>query len=97
MSVETAARVEAQARVHQLLLQNRDLLQHLAPLVTQLKDLESRAPGLGQGERHTPGEGHSKSPALPMCLLANLNNRGRSRNIQLQHLQHKSISIEQTF
>eukprot|EP00063_Salmo_salar_P008364 XP_013983199.1 PREDICTED: carboxyl-terminal PDZ ligand of neuronal nitric oxide synthase protein-like [Salmo salar] len=61
MSAETATRIEAQARAHQLLLQNRDLLQHLAPLVTQLKDLESRAPGLGQGERHTPGEGHRLS------------------------------------
>ncbi|XP_041706386.1 carboxyl-terminal PDZ ligand of neuronal nitric oxide synthase protein-like [Coregonus clupeaformis] len=59
MSAEAAARIEAQARAHQLLLQNRDLLQHLALLVTQLKDLESRAPGLGQGERHTPGEEHN--------------------------------------
>ncbi|MGH0131772.1 UNVERIFIED_CONTAM: hypothetical protein FKN15_047384 [Acipenser sinensis] len=38
--METAARIEAQARVHQLLLQNRDLLQHVALLVTQLKKLE---------------------------------------------------------
>ncbi|XP_042158493.1 carboxyl-terminal PDZ ligand of neuronal nitric oxide synthase protein isoform X2 [Oncorhynchus tshawytscha] len=55
MSVETAARVEAQARVHQLLLQNRDLLQHLSLLVTQLKHLESKAPG--PGEKHTAGLG----------------------------------------
>ncbi|KAK1155466.1 carboxyl-terminal PDZ ligand of neuronal nitric oxide synthase protein-like [Acipenser oxyrinchus oxyrinchus] len=40
LSAETAARIEAQARVHQLLLQNRDLLQHVALLVTQLKELE---------------------------------------------------------
>ncbi|KAF7644492.1 hypothetical protein LDENG_00221220 [Lucifuga dentata] len=44
MAAETAARMEAQARVHQLLLQNRDLLQHLALLVQQLKDLEARSP-----------------------------------------------------
>ncbi|CAL8387814.1 unnamed protein product [Boreogadus saida] len=49
MSAESTARLEAQARVHQLLLQNRDLLQHLALLVQQLKDLEGRSapqPGL---------------------------------------------------
>ncbi|KAG7238581.1 hypothetical protein INR49_030655 [Caranx melampygus] len=44
MAAETAARMEAQARVHQLLLQNRDLLQHLALLVQQLKELEARFP-----------------------------------------------------
>ncbi|XP_048877037.1 carboxyl-terminal PDZ ligand of neuronal nitric oxide synthase protein isoform X2 [Brienomyrus brachyistius] len=43
MSAETAARIEAQARVHQLLLQNRELLQHVAQLVQQLKDLEVKA------------------------------------------------------
>ncbi|XP_054614202.1 carboxyl-terminal PDZ ligand of neuronal nitric oxide synthase protein isoform X2 [Dunckerocampus dactyliophorus] len=40
MAAETAARMEAQARMHQLLMQNRDLLQHLALLVQQLKELE---------------------------------------------------------
>ncbi|KAJ4926576.1 hypothetical protein JOQ06_008749 [Pogonophryne albipinna] len=44
MAAESAARLEAQARVHQLLLQNRDLLQHLALLVQQLKELEAGAP-----------------------------------------------------
>ncbi|XP_036384093.1 carboxyl-terminal PDZ ligand of neuronal nitric oxide synthase protein [Megalops cyprinoides] len=48
MSAETAARIEAQARVHQLLLQNRDLLQHVAVLVKQLKDLEAKVHGASQ-------------------------------------------------
>lgn len=43
MAAETAARMEAQARVHQLLLQNRDLLQHLTLLVQQLKELEGHS------------------------------------------------------
>ncbi|XP_061787600.1 carboxyl-terminal PDZ ligand of neuronal nitric oxide synthase protein [Nerophis lumbriciformis] len=43
MAAETSARMEAQARVHQLLMQNRDLLQHLALLVQQLKELEEGA------------------------------------------------------
>ncbi|XP_034292076.1 carboxyl-terminal PDZ ligand of neuronal nitric oxide synthase protein-like [Pantherophis guttatus] len=40
LSAETTARVEAQARVRQLLLTNRDLLQHVSLLVRQLKELE---------------------------------------------------------
>lgn len=51
MAAESTARMEAQARVHQLLLQNRDLLQHLALLVRQLKELEAHSP-----KRSPPGE-----------------------------------------
>lgn len=63
MAAESAARMEAQARVHQLLLQNRDLLQHLALLVQQMKELEARSPsrtraGLPQQDPQT--NGHSK-------------------------------------
>lgn len=56
MAAETAARMEAQARVHQLLLQNRDLLQHLALLVQQLKELEARSPKTTQPgqQQHEP-------------------------------------------
>ncbi|XP_078282027.1 carboxyl-terminal PDZ ligand of neuronal nitric oxide synthase protein [Rhinoraja longicauda] len=42
LSAETAARMESQARIHQLMLQNGDLLQHLSLLVQHLNDLESR-------------------------------------------------------
>ncbi|NWH60665.1 CAPON protein, partial [Geococcyx californianus] len=42
LAAETAARIEAQARVRQLLLTNRDLLQHVALLVRQLSALEAR-------------------------------------------------------
>ncbi|XP_056259910.1 carboxyl-terminal PDZ ligand of neuronal nitric oxide synthase protein [Seriola aureovittata] len=58
MAAETAARMEAQARVHQLLLQNRDLLQHLALLVQQLKELEARSPKTTQ-----PGQLHQEPQA----------------------------------
>lgn len=62
MAAETAARLEAQARVHQLLLQNRDLLQHLALLVQQLKELEARSPKTqpGQPWREPPGNGRGE-------------------------------------
>ncbi|XP_076867311.1 carboxyl-terminal PDZ ligand of neuronal nitric oxide synthase protein isoform X2 [Brachyhypopomus gauderio] len=42
LAAESAARMEAQARTHQLLLQNRDLLQHIALLVKHVAELESR-------------------------------------------------------
>lgn len=63
MAAETAARMEAQARVHQLLLQNRDLLQHLALLVQQLKELETRSPKAALAEQphqEPQANGHSK-------------------------------------
>lgn len=63
MAAETAARMEAQARVHQLLLQNRDLLQHLALLVQQLKELEARSPKAALAEQphqEPQANGHSK-------------------------------------
>ncbi|XP_067086876.1 carboxyl-terminal PDZ ligand of neuronal nitric oxide synthase protein-like [Osmerus mordax] len=41
LGVEATARVEAQARVHQLLLQNQDLLRHVSLLVSQLHHLEA--------------------------------------------------------
>ncbi|KAK1796683.1 hypothetical protein P4O66_009706 [Electrophorus voltai] len=47
LSAEAAARIEAQARVHQLLLQNRDLLQHISVLVKQVQELEVKLAGHG--------------------------------------------------
>nr|XP_032814544.1 carboxyl-terminal PDZ ligand of neuronal nitric oxide synthase protein-like isoform X2 [Petromyzon marinus] len=40
LSAECAARMEAQARTHQLLLQNRDLLGHVSALVKEIQGLE---------------------------------------------------------
>ncbi|XP_077450919.1 uncharacterized protein LOC144069401 isoform X3 [Stigmatopora argus] len=45
LSAEATARLEAQARVHQLLLQNKDLLQHISLLVKQIHDLETKMNG----------------------------------------------------
>ncbi|XP_044054802.1 carboxyl-terminal PDZ ligand of neuronal nitric oxide synthase protein isoform X2 [Siniperca chuatsi] len=45
LSAEATARLEAQARVHQLLLQNKDLLQHISLLVKQIQDLETKMSG----------------------------------------------------
>ncbi|XP_078497973.1 carboxyl-terminal PDZ ligand of neuronal nitric oxide synthase protein-like [Lissotriton helveticus] len=43
LAAETSARIEAQARVRQLLMTNRDLLQHISVLVKQLKEMEIKA------------------------------------------------------
>ncbi|KAL1022618.1 hypothetical protein UPYG_G00029950 [Umbra pygmaea] len=45
LSAEATARLEAQARVHQLLLQNKDLLQHISLLVKQIQELEIKLSG----------------------------------------------------
>lgn len=45
LSAEATARLEAQARVHQLLLQNQDLLQHISLLVKQIQELEVKMSG----------------------------------------------------
>ncbi|KAK6484766.1 carboxyl-terminal PDZ ligand of neuronal nitric oxide synthase protein-like isoform X1 [Huso huso] len=45
LSAEAAARIEAQARVHQLLLQNKDMLQHISLLVKQVQELELKFSG----------------------------------------------------
>lgn len=54
LAAETAARIEAQARVRQLLLTNRDLLQHVSLLVRQLTVLEAREEH--RDEHRQPGE-----------------------------------------
>lgn len=41
LAAESSARLETQARLHTLLLQNRDLLQHIAQLVTHIAQLEN--------------------------------------------------------
>ncbi|KAM9734808.1 carboxyl-terminal PDZ ligand of neuronal nitric oxide synthase protein [Menidia menidia] len=63
VAAETAARMEAQARIHQLLLQNRDLLQHLALLVQQLKELEDRSPKTSLRE----ADANAHDAQLPAC------------------------------
>ncbi|XP_053929810.1 carboxyl-terminal PDZ ligand of neuronal nitric oxide synthase protein isoform X3 [Cuculus canorus] len=45
LAAEASARLEAQARVHQLLLQNKDLLQHISLLVKQVQELELKLSG----------------------------------------------------
>lgn len=72
MAAESTARMEAQARVHQLLLQNRDLLQHLALLVRQLKELEAQSPKRsprGEPQQELQEHGHGESAALLLTYV----------------------------
>ncbi|KAM8796608.1 carboxyl-terminal PDZ ligand of neuronal nitric oxide synthase protein-like [Eudromia elegans] len=68
LAAETAARIEAQARVRQLLLTNRDLLQHVSLLVRQLKELEVKA------QRRQPVDRSLQNLSLAQSLSLNLKN-----------------------
>ncbi|XP_063265634.1 uncharacterized protein LOC134556997 isoform X2 [Prinia subflava] len=72
LAAETAARIEAQARVRQLLLTNRDLLQHVSLLVRQLTVLEAREE---HREEHRQPVDHSlQNLSLAQSLSLNLKN-----------------------
>lgn len=67
LAAEAAARLEAQARVHQLLLQNRDALQHIALLVRQVQELELKLSGQNaMGSQDSLLEITFRSGALPV-------------------------------
>ncbi|XP_075295762.1 carboxyl-terminal PDZ ligand of neuronal nitric oxide synthase protein-like [Opisthocomus hoazin] len=68
LAAETAARIEAQARVRQLLLTNRDLLQHVSLLVRQLTALEAR------DQHRQPVDRSLQNLSLAQSLSLNLKN-----------------------
>ncbi|KAH0615611.1 hypothetical protein JD844_005065 [Phrynosoma platyrhinos] len=68
LSAETTARIEAQARVRQLLLTNRDLLQHVSLLVKQLKELEIKV------QLRHPVDRSLQNLSLAQSLSLNLKN-----------------------
>ncbi|XP_075761535.1 carboxyl-terminal PDZ ligand of neuronal nitric oxide synthase protein isoform X2 [Pelodiscus sinensis] len=68
LAAETAARIEAQARVRQLLLTNRDLLQHVSLLVKQLKELEIKV------QLRQPVDRSLQNLSLAQSLSLNLKN-----------------------
>ncbi|XP_024066912.2 carboxyl-terminal PDZ ligand of neuronal nitric oxide synthase protein-like [Terrapene carolina triunguis] len=68
LAAETAARIEAQARVRQLLLTNRDLLQHVSLLVKQLKELEIKV------QHRQPVDRSLQNLSLAQSVSLNLKN-----------------------
>lgn len=104
LAAETAARIEAQARVRQLLLTNRDLLQHVSLLVRQLKALESRAQRRQPGERaRGAGTGHRQPRGRPRLLTAprlsasavdrSLQNLSLAQSLSLNLKNHYSLDF----
>ncbi|XP_075245900.1 uncharacterized protein LOC142339617 isoform X2 [Convolutriloba macropyga] len=75
---ESSARIEAQSRVHQLLIQNRDLLVYIQQLVAQLNNLQESGAGKFTGLGSIPTGVHSAAAtaqlplSLPHSLLASL-------------------------
>ncbi|XP_053994920.1 capon-like protein isoform X2 [Hylaeus volcanicus] len=55
LAAETAARVEAQARTHQLLVQNKELLEHIGALVGHLREQERISSGHVTSQSQMPG------------------------------------------
>ncbi|XP_030082245.2 carboxyl-terminal PDZ ligand of neuronal nitric oxide synthase protein isoform X2 [Serinus canaria] len=66
LAAEAAARLEAQARVHQLLLQNKDLLQHISLLVKQVQELELKLAGNTTSSQDSLLEITFRSNTLPV-------------------------------
>lgn len=64
LAAEAAARLEAQARVHQLLLQNKDMLQHISLLVKQVQELELKLSGQNASK---PGSHPAFVPMDRLC------------------------------
>ncbi|KAK0177606.1 hypothetical protein PV328_001643 [Microctonus aethiopoides] len=62
LAAETAARVEAQTRTHQLLVQNKELLEHIGALVSHLREqdrvqgVQSQIIGGGTGNTGIPSQ-----------------------------------------
>ncbi|XP_050389905.1 carboxyl-terminal PDZ ligand of neuronal nitric oxide synthase protein isoform X2 [Patella vulgata] len=74
LAAETAARIESQARAHQLLLHNRDLLDHVTQLVGRVKNLELKVMGVSSSSSsdmifHTPPQfvPSLPDPTTPRC------------------------------
>ncbi|XP_029674218.1 carboxyl-terminal PDZ ligand of neuronal nitric oxide synthase protein-like isoform X1 [Formica exsecta] len=63
LAAETAARVEAQARTHQLLVQNKELLEHISALVSHLREQERVSGG------HVTSQ--SQIPSTPASMQQN--------------------------
>ncbi|XP_034633998.1 carboxyl-terminal PDZ ligand of neuronal nitric oxide synthase protein isoform X2 [Trachemys scripta elegans] len=66
LAAEAAARLEAQARVHQLLLQNKDMLQHISLLVRQVQELELKLSGSNTSSQDSLLEITYRCNALPV-------------------------------
>ncbi|XP_012942940.1 myosin-G heavy chain [Aplysia californica] len=65
LSAETAARIEAQARAHQLLLHNKDLLDHVTVLVSRVQALEMKVQSVTSHTQQEVYQVTSPASSLP--------------------------------
>ncbi|XP_057323337.1 carboxyl-terminal PDZ ligand of neuronal nitric oxide synthase protein-like isoform X2 [Microplitis mediator] len=71
LAAETAARVEAQTRTHQLLVQNKELLEHIGALVSHLREQDRTSSSHGNSVLQSQVSGvtgntiTSQSPTIP--------------------------------
>ncbi|XP_066592544.1 capon-like protein isoform X2 [Prorops nasuta] len=78
LAAETAARVEAQARTHQLLVQNKELLEHIGALVGHLREQERITGSHTTNQSQIPASpGIQQTPTVP-----DLSSLGQDRNFR---------------
>ncbi|XP_048515821.1 carboxyl-terminal PDZ ligand of neuronal nitric oxide synthase protein isoform X2 [Athalia rosae] len=73
LAAETAARVEAQTRTHQLLVQNKELLEHIGALVGHLREQERS----GSGHVTTAPQGPPGPPMSATTTVPDLSTLGQ--------------------
>ncbi|KAK2587730.1 hypothetical protein KPH14_003840 [Odynerus spinipes] len=72
LAAETAARVEAQTRTHQLLVQNKELLEHIGALVGHLREQERISSGHVNTQSQIPVSSTTAQQASTVPDLPNL-------------------------
>ncbi|XP_045462007.1 capon-like protein isoform X2 [Harmonia axyridis] len=75
LAAEQAARMEAQSRTHQLLVHNRELLDHIAALVSHLQGGSDKSTGVTSQQQNSPHvtlPQHQQSSGMSMNYMSDL-------------------------